>query len=155
LRIEFRDCIKQGLLRKLVPSPEKASKGFKKAQVFLAQAKRAFDVKAYDSCLMTCYQAIFLSAKAVLFKDGYREKSHACVARYLEEKYAKSGKIELKWIELLDRYRDLRHDDEYNVFFFASVKDCQELIKFASEFIEQMEKIILQNPKKVEGGDTR
>jgi len=49
LRIEFRDSIKQGLLRKLVPSPEKARKGLKKAQVFLAQAKRAFDVKAYDS----------------------------------------------------------------------------------------------------------
>jgi uncharacterized protein (UPF0332 family) len=142
LKIDFEDCIKQGLLRKIIPSPEKARKGLKKGKVFLAQAMSAFDVNAYDSCLMTCYQAIFLSAKAVLFKDGYREKSHACVARYIEEKYAKSGKIELRWIELLDRYRDLRHDDEYNVFFFASKKDCEELIKFASEFIEQMEKII-------------
>ena len=146
LRIEFQDCIEQGLLRKMVPSLEKARKGLRKAQIFLAQAKRAFDVKAYDSCLMTCYQAIFLSAKAVLFKDGYREKSHACVARYIEEKYAKQGKIELKWIDLLDRYRDLRHDDEYDVFFFASKKDCEDLIKFASEFVEQMEKIIEQNP---------
>ena len=146
LRIEFQECIKQGLLRKLVPSPEKAKRGLKKAQVFLAQAKKAYDVKAYDSCLMTCYQAIFLSAKAVLFKDGYREKSHACVARYIEEKYAKSGKIELKWIELLDRYRDLRHDDEYNVFFFASEKECEALIKFAAKFIEQMEKIIGYKP---------
>ena len=146
MRIEFQDCIEQGLLRKMVPSLEKARKGLRKAQIFLAQAKRAFDVKAYDSCLMTCYQAIFLSAKAVLFKDGYREKSHACVARYIEEKYAKQGKIELKWIDLLDRYRDLRHDDEYDVFFFASKKDCEDLIKFASEFVEQMEKIIEQNP---------
>lgn len=142
LKIEFEDCIKQGLLRKIIPSIEKGRKGLKKGHVFLAQAMRAFDVNAYDSCLITCYQAIFLSAKAVLFKDGYREKSHACVARYIEEKYVKSGKIDLRWIELLDRYRDLRHDDEYNVFFFASKKDCEELIKFASEFIEQMEKII-------------
>lgn len=142
LRIEFQDCIKQGLLRKIVPSLEKARKGLKKAWIFLTQAKRVFDVQAYDSCLMTCYQAVFLSAKAVLFKDGYREKSHACVARYIEEKYAKQGKIELKWVDLLDRYRDLRHDDEYNVFFFASKKDCEELIKFASEFVEPMERII-------------
>jgi len=146
LKIEFQDCIRQGLIRKLVPSPEKARKGLKKAHVFLAQAKTTFDARAYDSCLMTCYQAIFLSAKSVLYKDGYREKSHACVARYIEEKYAKLGKIELKWIELLDRYRDLRHDDEYSVFFFASKKDCEELIKFASGFIEQMEKIIQKNP---------
>jgi len=64
-RIEFEDCVKQGLLRKLIPSVEKARKGIKKAKVFLSQAKKAFDVKAYDSCLMTCYQAIFLSAKPV------------------------------------------------------------------------------------------
>ena len=141
-RIEFKDCIKQRLLRKVIPSVDKAKKGVKKARIFLSQAKKAFEIEAYDSCLMTCYQAVFLSAKSVLLKDGYREKSHACVARYMEEKYIKSGEIDPKWVELLDRYRDLRHDDEYNVFFFASKEDCEELINFASQFIEEMEKII-------------
>lgn len=143
-RIEFRDCIEQGLLRKAIPSGDKAKKGINKARIFLEQSKKAFTIGAYDSSLMTCYQAIFLSAKSVLLKDGYREKSHACVARYLEEKYARTGEIDIKWVELLDRYRDLRHDDEYNVFFFASKEDCQELIKFASEFIDEMEGIIIR-----------
>jgi uncharacterized protein (UPF0332 family) len=146
-RIEFRDCIKQGLLRKVIPSVDKAKKGVNKARVFLGQSKKAFTIGAYDSSLMTCYQAIFLSAKSVLLKDGYREKSHACVARYLEEKYASTGEIDIKWVELLDRYRDLRHDDEYNVFFFASIKDCEELVKFASEFIDEMEKIIIRKTR--------
>jgi len=141
-RIEFQDCIKQGLLRKVIPSVDKAKKGIDKARIFLDQAKKTFAVSAYDSSLMTCYQAIFLSARSVLLKDGYREKSHACVARYLEEKYVKLGEIDIKWVELLDRYRDLRHDDEYNVFFLASKEDCQELINFSSEFIDEMEGII-------------
>lgn len=146
-RIEFEDCIRQGLLRKVIPSAEKAKKGIGKALIFLEQAKKAFSIGAYDSSLMTCYQAIFISAKSVLLKDGYREKSHACVARYLEEKYAKTGKIDIKWVELLDRYRDLRHNDEYNVFFFASKKDCQELIKFASEFIDEMKRLIARKAR--------
>jgi uncharacterized protein (UPF0332 family) len=146
-RIEFQDCIEQGLLRKVIPSVDKAKKGIDKAQIFLEQAKKAFTISAYDSSLMTCYQAIFLSAKSVLLKDGYREKSHACVARFLEERYAKTGEIDIKWVELLDRYRDLRHDDEYNVFFFASKEDCQELIKFASEFIEEMQGIIIRKTR--------
>jgi uncharacterized protein (UPF0332 family) len=141
-RIEFSDCIEQELLRKVIPSIDKARKGIGKAKSFLEQAKKAFHIEVLDSSLMTCYQAIFLAAKSVLLKDGYREKSHACVARYLEEKYAKPGKIDIKWVELLDRYRDMRHQDEYNVFFFASKKDCQDLIKFAAEFIEEMERII-------------
>jgi uncharacterized protein (UPF0332 family) len=65
-RIEFKDCIEQGLLRKVIPSTEKAKKGLKKAKVFLEQAKKAFNIDAYDSALMTCYQAIFIAAKSVL-----------------------------------------------------------------------------------------
>jgi uncharacterized protein (UPF0332 family) len=141
-RIEYEDCVKDGLLRKVIPSPDKARKGIAKAGKFLEQAGKAFDVGAYDSCLLTCYQAVFLSAKAVLFRDGYREKSHACVARYLEENYSDKGKLDVKWVELLDRFRDMRHDDEYNVFFMASRENCEEIIEFASGFIGAMTKII-------------
>lgn len=141
-RIEYSDCLRQGLLRKVIPSLKKARNGVAKANKFLEQARKAFDVEAYDSCLLTCYQAIFLSAKSVLFKDGYREKSHACVARYLEENYVKPGKLDRKWVELLDRFRDMRHDDEYNVFFMATKENCEEIIEFAEEFIAAMEKII-------------
>jgi len=141
-RIEFSACLKQGLLRKTLPSPEKAKKGIEKARQFLGEAQQVFEAKAYDSCLLTCYQAIFLSAKAVLFKDGYREKSHACVARYLEELYVKTGKLDVKWVELLDRFRNLRHDDEYDVFFLASEKECRQMLSFAAEFIETMNGIV-------------
>lgn len=141
-RIEFADYLKQGLLRKVIPSFVKADKGLKKARVFLHQARKAFDAGLYDSSLMTCYQSIFLAAKSVLLKDGYREKSHACVARYLEERYAKAGILDVKWIELLDRYRDQRHQDEYDVFFFASKDDCRNLLKFAGDFIDEMDRLI-------------
>jgi uncharacterized protein (UPF0332 family) len=64
------------------------------------------------------------------------------VARYLEENYADKGKLDVKWVELLDRFRDMRHDDEYNVFFMASRENCEEIIEFASGFIVAMAKII-------------
>ena len=141
-RIEFEECLKKGLIRKSVPSRDKAHKGIIKANKFLEQALKAFKIKAYDSCLLTSYQAVLLSAKSVLHKDGYREKSHACVARYLEEIYVKSGDLEIKWIGLLDRFRDMRHDDESDVFFMASKILCEEIMKFADGFIEAMERIV-------------
>lgn len=141
-RIEYEECLKKGLIRKTVPSRDKARKGIIKANKFLDQARRAFNIKAFDSCLLTCYQAVLLSAKSVLHKDGYREKSHACVARYLEEIYVNVGKLDIKWIGLLDRFRDMRHDDEYDVFFMASKTNCEEIMKFAEGFIRAMEKIL-------------
>jgi uncharacterized protein (UPF0332 family) len=141
-RIEFEECLKKELIRKSVPSRDKAHKGIFKANKFLEQALKAFKIKAFDSCLLTYYQAVFLSAKSVLHKDGYREKSHACVARYLEEIYVNAGKLDIKWIGLLDRFRDMRHDDEYDVFFMASKTHCEEIMKFADGFIRAMERIV-------------
>jgi len=141
-RIEYNECLKKGFLRRIIPSLKKAKSGIEKANKFLNQAKRALDIQAYDACLLTCYQAVFLSAKAILFKDGFREKSHACVARYLEENYVRMGHLERKWVELFDRFRDMRHDDEYNVFFIATKENCEEIIAFAEAFIKAMENII-------------
>ena len=53
-RIEFEECLKKGLIRKIVPSRDKARKGINKAKMFLDQARRAFNIKAFDSCLLTC-----------------------------------------------------------------------------------------------------
>lgn len=81
MRFDYNACIKEGLLRKVPPSKDKAVR----------------------------------SARAILFFDGYREKSHACIARYLEEKYTKNKLLENRWIELLDHYRELRHGDQYDL----------------------------------------
>lgn len=87
---------------------------------------------------------MFSSARAILFLDGFREKSHACVARYLEEKYVKSGKLEKKWIELLDHAREIRHDDQYNLSFFSTQEEAEKALKSAGEFLKMM-KCLLAN----------
>ena len=87
---------------------------------------------------------MFHSARAILFRDGYREKSHYCVARYLEEKYVKPGKLERKWVELLDYYREMRHNNQYDLSFFVSEKEAKNSLKSAREFFERMEKLIYE-----------
>lgn len=85
---------------------------------------------------------MFHSARSLLFLDGYREKSHYCIARYLEEKYVRSGMLESKWVELLDHYRDLRHDDQYSTTFFATIDEAESALKTAKDFFDRM-KILL------------
>ena len=93
---------------------------------------------------MDSYLTMFHSARAILFMDGWREKSHACVARYLEEKYVKQGKLEKKWIELLDLNRDIRHDDQYDLSFFSTKEDAEKALKSARSFLDRMKKLLTE-----------
>lgn len=107
-----------GLLRKIPPSRQKAGESMKAAKNWIGEAEKNIQNQTFNSSVISSYLAMFHSARSILFKDGVREKSHFCIARYLEEKYAKPGSLEQKWIDLLDYYRDLRHERPIQHKFF-------------------------------------
>ncbi len=85
---------------------------------------------------------MFHACRALLFKDGYREKSHYCVARYIEEKYVNNGRLDRIVVDLLDRFRELRHRDLYELDFSAIESDAEEAVKNAELVIKCIEKLI-------------
>lgn len=141
MRFDYDICMKEGLLRKVPPSKDKSVLSFKKAKNWLEEASKALKARAFNSSIISSYLAMFHSARAILFFDGYREKSHACIARYLEEKYTKKKLLEIRWIELLDHYRELRHGDQYNLTFYTTEKEAKEALNSASGFVERMGKL--------------
>jgi len=144
MAFDYKNCVEKGLLRKIPASEDKAHLSIKKAEEWLSEAEKSFESHALNSSVLASYMVMFSSARAILFLDGFREKSHACVARYLEEKYVKSGKLEKKWIELLDHAREIRHDDQYNLSFFSTQEEAEKALKSAGEFLKMM-KCLLAN----------
>lgn len=140
---ELEKCFKKGLIRRISPSNERALKSLSKAKKWLNEAKRNLASELFDSCLVSSYSAMFHACRALLFKDGFREKSHYCVARYIEEKYVNNGKLERIVVDLLDRFRELRHRDLYELDFSAIESDAEESIKNAEIVIKEIEKLIL------------
>lgn len=134
----YRNCIEQGLLRRIPPSKDKALRSIEKAEKWLQEAKKTLGSKAFDSSVLASYMVMFHSARAILFLDGYREKSHSCVARYLEERYVKTGKLEKKWIQLFDHHREVRHNEQYSLTFFSTEEEVRKGLKSASGFLERM-----------------
>ena len=120
----YNDCMKEGLLRRIPPSKDKGVQSLKKDHEWLKEAEGSLKADAYGSAILASYTAMFHSARSILFFDGFREKSHACVARYLEEKYVKTGKLDKKWVELLDHTRQVRHDDQYDLSFFSTKEEA-------------------------------
>ena len=129
------------LIRKIPPSKDKASESIRTAGSWLKEAKNNLSSKALRSCIISSYFDMFHSARAMLFADGFREKSHFAVARYLEDKYTKQGLLENKWIALLDHFRETRHDDQYSTTFFVTEDDAESALGSAREFVERMKEL--------------
>ncbi|MEK6680958.1 MAG: HEPN domain-containing protein [Nitrospirota bacterium] len=138
----FKDCIEKGLLKKIPASEDNAMRSINKAESWLKEAKKSFQGEAYDSSVLSSYLAMFHSARAILFLDGYREKSHACVARYLEYQYVDKKKLEKKWVELLDHHREIRHDNQYDLSFYSSDEEAKEAIESAGQFLQRMKHLL-------------
>jgi len=139
---ELDKCFENGLIRKTLQSKEKAIKSINKARRWLEEAEKNFKFGLFDSCLVSSYSAMFHAARALLLKDGFRERSHYCLARYVEEKYVNANKLDRAVVDLLDRFRELRHEDLYELDFFATTDDAEEAIKNAEIVIKEVEKLI-------------
>lgn len=138
----YKECLEKGLLRKIPSSKDKAQRSIKKAEKWLEEAKKTFKSKAFASSVLASYIVMFHSARAILFYDGYRERSHACIARYLEGVHVKSKKLEKKWVELLDHYREIRHIDQYDLSFICTDDEAKNAIESSSQFLDRMRDLL-------------
>ncbi len=138
--IDLEDCLAKGLIRKHIPSKEQAIASLNKAGILLMEAKADLEDERFNSATVIAYLSILTASRAVLFRDGYRERGHACVTRYLEAKY--SDKISKDYISLLDHYRETRHDVQYEADYFAEAEDSEQIVEFAEKFVELVEKLL-------------
>jgi uncharacterized protein (UPF0332 family) len=135
------DCIERGLLRKVEPSRTKSEQSLFQARDWLSEAEKNLESDAYRSALSSAYMAIFHSARAVLFRDGVREKSHYCIGLYLQ-RYVENGSLEVEWPMLFDRMRSIRHADQYSFQARPSTEEVQVGIDLAEKFIDRIERLL-------------
>jgi uncharacterized protein (UPF0332 family) len=102
------------MLRKVEPSRTKSEQSLLQARDWLSEAEKNLEAEALRSAISSAYLAVFHSARALLFRDGVREKSHYCIGLYLQ-KYVVEGTLE---------------------------EEVQEGIDLAERFIERMEKLL-------------
>jgi uncharacterized protein (UPF0332 family) len=142
LRLSTDDCFRLGLLVRVPPSKEKALKSIHKAKKFLSDAQVNLKSGLFDATVILAYLAMFHAARSLLIRDGIREKSHVCVVRYLEDDYAKKGKVNIDLVLIFDRYRSIRHSDQYDVGYFATRNEANEAVSFATELIKVISSLV-------------
>ena len=111
--MRVNDCFKKRLLKKVKPDLLKVQKALEMSERKRERSKELFENRFYEESIVTSYTSMFQAARALLFKDGITEKSHACVIAYLREHYANSlGHDCINW---LDTYRLERHESFYGL----------------------------------------
>jgi len=110
--VNLNECFEKGLLVRGRASEETIRSTLQLARHNIERAKGNFNMEYFDVAFTLAYQAMLHSARALLFRDGIKERSHACVVLYLKEKYGKNPEL-IKHLNLLDSYRISRHEIVY------------------------------------------
>jgi uncharacterized protein (UPF0332 family) len=123
------------------PSEEKAKRSIQEANIWLKEARIAKDSGAHRAALNSVYLAFFHSARSVLMKDGYREKSHYCIGVYLE-KCVNEEKLEAKWPTIFNSIRTIRNSGQYSFDTSPDISEVEKHFKDAKAFIKRMRRMI-------------
>ena len=94
------------------------------------------------TALIALYNAAFHAARALLYNEGFKEKSHYCLQKFLEENFQKKGLLSSKDIALFDALRGLRQEIQYDVYRTQVEEDLNELCGKTEEFIEKIKQIL-------------
>ncbi|MFP3949999.1 MAG: HEPN domain-containing protein [Candidatus Micrarchaeia archaeon] len=104
-------CIEKGLLKKVAPDAGKAMLALEIAEKNLGDAEKQIKAGLPRWAFIAAYTAMFHAGRAILYRDGVKERSHYCIYIYLREKY--SEKIEPKYFTELNLLREQRHRTMY------------------------------------------
>lgn len=125
----------------MTPEPKLAQKSLNRAIKVLEDVPKALSVNLLELAEQRLYQAVFHGVKALLYKDGIKERSHYCVALYFKETYKNSFSSEL--LTLLDRLRDIRHESQYGLESpQIDEEDVKNWMREAQELLKVIQKLL-------------
>ncbi len=111
--MDVEECFEKGLLKREKPDDERSKRSVEIAKYKLGRARKLFDLGLLEETLTNSYSAMFHAARALLFRDGVREKSHFGLFVYIKERY--SGRLERRFVTELNALRLERHEISYGL----------------------------------------
>ena len=135
----LEECFSKGLIERFPQGPSLVEESLKKARELLDEAERNLGVGSFNSVVLLSYSSAFLALRALMFRDGYREKSHGCLSEYIRSKHRE---IPEHLIDQFDHFRHARHGTPYDVGYFTTEEDCREALEFAKEVVDLVEEVV-------------
>lgn len=101
----------------------------------LSDAKAGYENERYKWSTIQAYYAMFHAARALVYSQGYREKSHYCLAVALRALFVDEGKMDTQLVRDFLNAMNLREAADYEAEFSQS--GANAVIVSAEKFIEK------------------
>lgn len=136
----LKECFEKNKLIKFPQAKTFVSRELKEAKRDLESAKESFLAKNYKWTTIQAYYSMFHCARGLVYREGYREKSHFCLIVALRVFYLDKGLINHKIIEDIQLGKQMRESADYHADF--SEEGAKALIESAENFLSIAGKIV-------------
>ncbi len=136
--MKLHELIDKKLLIKSPSNESEIQGSLAVAESFLEKARGNAKIEYFDVSFSLAYQAMFHAARAMLFKNGYKERSHWAVIKALKQLCLKEREL-IELLETMDSYRMTRHAIQYSGLG-CSKEDAMEAINDADKLIDLVHK---------------
>jgi len=137
---EFKQCLESKKIVPLVRGKSLVKKELSVAVSDLSDAKAGYENERYKWSTIQAYYAMFHAARALIYSQGYREKSHYCLAIALRSLFVDEGTMDAKLVRDFLNAMNLRQAADYEAEFSQS--GAKAVIASAEQLIEKATAIL-------------
>jgi len=138
----FRNCIEEGKLVKIEIQMDLVGKEVQTAEFDLRSAEKSMGEGNPKWATVQAYYSMFHTAKALVYRKGYREKSHACLSIALRALY--ENVMDARHFEHFRDCMNLRQDADYGMIY--SDKSARTVVDWATEFLKAAREALKKQP---------
>jgi len=139
----FEDCKRRGKIRDFSRGKSLVPKELNLALLDYNSARESFERKNYKWATIQTYYSMFHSARALLYNNNLREKSHYCLIEAIRVLYVSKGFLQQHFIESIQKAKNLREDADYYGEF--NLENAHDLLSEAEEFLKKAQDILKTN----------
>ena len=131
--MKLEELLKKGLIHKQSIDNDEIAGSIAVSEHFLKRAKGNLKMGFFDVAFLLAYNAMFHTARALLFYKGYKERGHYAMIEALKELYKEDSQLQ-EYLKVLDLYRITRHSIQYSGEL-SNELDAEAITKDAERFI--------------------
>jgi len=139
---EFKKCLERDKIVKLEKAETLVPKELELAESDLSFSKDSLLSDNYKWSTIQSYYSMFHTARALLYVQGYREKSHFCLIEAIRSLYVEKGILSFEFLEALQLGKSLRENADYYGDF--SKNDAERLVNIATKFLEEAKVVLIK-----------
>ncbi|MBI5149768.1 MAG: HEPN domain-containing protein [Candidatus Omnitrophica bacterium] len=137
---DFEDCLKRNKVIKFTAARKLVQRELETAQEDLKVAQESLKRGNDKWATIQAYYAMFHTARALLYSQGYREKSHYCLIVAIKSIFVESGDLDVRFVEAFQTAKVLRENADYENEF--SMESARELVEKSEQFLDRAQVIL-------------